>query len=60
MTTKEQIAAKAGWGLTDRLDKEARLLERARCRQMLREYIAQGRTPEEVVAYAERLLDSDY
>lgn len=61
MTTKERIAEKAGWGLTDRLDAEARRTERARCRRMLAEYTAQpGRTAVEIAAYAMRLLDSDY
>ena len=59
-TTEEQIAEKVGWGLTDRLSHSARLAERERCGKMLAEYIAQGRTPQEVVAYATALLRTDY
>lgn len=59
-TTKERIAEKAGWGLTDRLDKEARLAERERCRMMLSEYARNGHSATEVATYAMRLLESDY
>ena len=59
-TTKERISEKAGWGLTDRLDAEARRAERARCRRMLAGYIEAGHTNAQIVAYATRLLDSDY
>jgi hypothetical protein len=59
-TAKEANASKSGWAYTDRLDKAARLMERERCGQMLAEYIAQGRTDAEVVAYAQALLRTDY
>jgi hypothetical protein len=57
---KELVAAKAGYADTDRFDRESRLIERERCGQMLAEYIAQGRTSDEVVAYAQSLLRTDY
>ena len=60
MDTKDRIAEKVGYGLVDRLSKEQRLQERERCGKMLDEYIAQGRTDAEVVAYARALLRTDY
>lgn len=60
MDAKDRAAEKVGYGVLDAIDKNARLLERDRCGQMLAEYIAQGRTDQETVAYAVSLLRTDY